>query len=63
MQTNKVNKLLGSPGLFMVETIHSEKIADTVNKQWPKYRKDEEKLKVMVQVNTSAEDGNNFSIN
>lgn len=47
----------------MVETIHSEKIADTVNKQWPKYRKDEEKLKVMVQVNTSAEDGNNFSIN
>lgn len=63
LQTNKVNKLLGSPGLFMVETIHSEKIADTVNKQWPKYRKDEEKLKVMVQVNTSAEDGNNFSIN
>ncbi|KAL0860805.1 hypothetical protein ABMA27_009349 [Loxostege sticticalis] len=59
LQTNKINKLLGSPGLFMVETIDSEKLADNVNKQWVKYRKDEEKLKIMVQVNTSGEEAKN----
>lgn len=57
LQNNKINKLLGSPGLFIVETVDSEKLADNLNKQWPKYRKEEEKLKVMVQVNTSAEEG------
>ncbi|KAJ0170945.1 hypothetical protein K1T71_013717 [Dendrolimus kikuchii] len=56
LQTNKINKLLGSPGLFMVETVHSEKLADNLNKQWRKYRKDNEKLRVMVQINTSAEE-------
>ncbi|KAI8423318.1 hypothetical protein MSG28_014337 [Choristoneura fumiferana] len=59
LQNNKINKLLGSPGLFMVETVDSEKLADNLNKQWPKYRKEEEKLKVMVQVNTSAEEAKN----
>lgn len=58
LQTNKINKLLSSPGLYMVQTIHSSKLADSLNNQWPKYRKEEEPLKVMVQVNTSAEDGN-----
>lgn len=57
LQNNKINKLLGSPGLFMVETVDSEKLADNLNKQWAKYRKAEEKLKVMVQVNTSGEEG------
>lgn len=57
LQSNKVNKVLSSPGLFMIETIHSKKIAETVNKQWPKYAKDNECLNVMVQVNTSGEDG------
>ncbi|XP_026728922.1 pyridoxal phosphate homeostasis protein [Trichoplusia ni] len=56
LQTNKINKLLGSPNLFMVETVHSEKLATNLNKQWPKYRKNEEKLPVMVQINTSAEE-------
>ncbi|XP_072936075.1 pyridoxal phosphate homeostasis protein [Epargyreus clarus] len=56
LQNNKVNKLIGSPGLYMVETIHSEKIAENLNKQWIKYRKGDEKLKVMVQVNTSGEE-------
>ncbi|CAG9569543.1 unnamed protein product [Danaus chrysippus] len=59
LQTNKINKLLGSPGLYMVETVHSEKLADNLNKQWPKYMKSDEKLKVMVQVNTSGEDVKN----
>lgn len=58
LQTNKINKLLGSPGLFMVETVDSEKLADNLNKQWLKYRKEKERLRVMVQVNTSGEQGN-----
>ncbi|KAH9643468.1 hypothetical protein HF086_017249 [Spodoptera exigua] len=56
LQTNKINKLLGSPNLYMVETVHSEKLADNLNKQWPKFRKNDEKLPVMVQINTSAEE-------
>ncbi|KAM3958052.1 pyridoxal phosphate homeostasis protein [Aphomia sociella] len=59
LQTNKINKLLDSPGLFMVQTVHSEKLADNLNKQWVKYRKEEEKLKVMVQINTSNEEAKN----
>ncbi|KAJ2940548.1 hypothetical protein O0L34_g6483 [Tuta absoluta] len=59
LQTNKINKLLGSPNLFMVETIDSEKLADSVNKQWTKIRKEEKKLNVMVQVNTSGEEAKN----
>ncbi|XP_068625591.1 pyridoxal phosphate homeostasis protein [Battus philenor] len=59
LQTNKINKLLGSPGLFMVQTVDSEKLADNLNKQWVKYRKDDEKLKVMVQINTSGEEAKN----
>lgn len=58
LQTNKINKLLGSPGLFMVETVDSEKLADNLNKQWLKYRNEEGKLKIMVQINTSGEEGN-----
>ncbi|XP_013190154.1 pyridoxal phosphate homeostasis protein [Amyelois transitella] len=56
LQTNKINLLLKSPGLFMVQTIHSEKLAENLNKQWAKFRKEEEKLKVMVQINTSNEE-------
>lgn len=59
LQTNKINKLLDSPGLYMIESVHSDKLADNINKQWPKYRKTDEKLKVMVQVNTSAEEAKN----
>lgn len=59
LQTNKINKLLGSPGLFMVQTVHSEKLADNLNKQWLKFRKGDEKLKVMVQINTSGEEAKN----
>ncbi|KAL4711614.1 hypothetical protein ACJJTC_003631 [Scirpophaga incertulas] len=55
LQTNKINKLLGSPQLFMVQTVDSQKLADNLNKQWSKYRKQEERLKIMIQVNTSGE--------
>lgn len=57
LQTNKINKLLSSPGLFTVQTVDSEKLADNLHKQWVKNRKQDEKLKVMVQVNTSGEEG------
>nr|XP_049705149.1 pyridoxal phosphate homeostasis protein [Helicoverpa armigera] len=59
LQTNKINKLLSSPQLYMIQTVHSEKLADNLNKQWPKYRKNEEKLPVFVQINTSAEEAKN----
>lgn len=41
----------------MVETVDSEKLADTLNKQWTKVTKNDEILNVMVQVNTSGEEG------
>lgn len=41
-----------------METVDSQKLADNLNKQWIKFRKEEEKLNIMVQVNTSGEDGN-----
>lgn len=59
LQRNKVNKLLSVPNLYIIETIDSEKLASAVNTSWINYRKDENlKLKVMVQVNTSKEQGN-----
>ncbi|XP_039760629.1 pyridoxal phosphate homeostasis protein [Pararge aegeria] len=59
LQTNKINKCLGSPGLYIVETVASERLADNLNKQWVKIRKSDEKLNIMVQVNTSAEEAKN----
>lgn len=59
LQRNKVNKLLSVPNLYVIETIDNEKLASAVNTSWINYRKDENlKLKVMVQVNTSKEQGN-----
>jgi len=40
----------------MIETVDSEKLADNLNSAWSKLNK-EEKLKVLVQVNTSGEEG------
>ncbi|XP_045780492.1 pyridoxal phosphate homeostasis protein [Maniola jurtina] len=59
LQSNKVNKCLGAPGLYVVETVESEKLAYNLNKQWVKFRKEDEKLNVMVQVNTSGEEAKN----
>ncbi|XP_069773567.1 pyridoxal phosphate homeostasis protein [Narcine bancroftii] len=55
LQKNNVNKLMGAPNLFMVETIDSIKLADKVNLAWQK-KQASHRLKVMVQVNTSEED-------
>ncbi|XP_072409975.1 pyridoxal phosphate homeostasis protein [Chiloscyllium punctatum] len=55
LQKNNVNKLIGAPNLFMIETIDSIKLADKVNQAWQK-KQAAQRLKVMVQVNTSEED-------
>lgn len=56
IQRNKVSKVLSIPGLYIIETIDSEKLANAVNDGWKKLNKDG-KLKIMVQVNTSNEKG------
>ncbi|NXX29651.1 PLPHP protein, partial [Nicator chloris] len=55
LQKGNVNKLLAVPNLFMLETVDSVKLADRVNSLWQK-KGSSQKLKVMVQVNTSGED-------
>jgi len=56
IQKNKVSKVLMAPGLHVIETIDSEKLASAVNDGWKKLNK-ENKLKIMIQVNTSNEKG------
>ncbi|XP_070541277.1 pyridoxal phosphate homeostasis protein-like [Ptychodera flava] len=55
LQRNKVNKVLGVPNLFMIETVDTQKLADSINQSWGRLKKPD-KLKIMVQVNTSGED-------
>ncbi|KAM9855969.1 pyridoxal phosphate homeostasis protein [Aulostomus maculatus] len=56
LQKNSVNKLLGVPNLFLVETVNSVKLADRVNNSWKRIRgASSQRLKVMVQINTSGE--------
>lgn len=56
LQRNKVNKVVQMPNLFMVETVDSEKLASALNNSFEKYRKSSEnRLKIMIQVNTSGE--------
>lgn len=58
LQRNKINKLLTTPNLYIIETIDNEKLASALNTSWSKIRVHENlKLKVMVQVNTSNEQG------
>lgn len=56
LQRNKVNKLVSSPGLYLVETVDSKKLASALDTAWQKLKK-EEPLRIMVQVNTSREEG------
>ncbi|KAG8227875.1 hypothetical protein J437_LFUL007185 [Ladona fulva] len=58
LQRNKVNKVVNIPGLHLVETVDSEKLANTINDQYGKLLR-ENRLKVMVQVNTSGEEAKN----
>ncbi|XP_064333536.1 pyridoxal phosphate homeostasis protein isoform X2 [Camelus dromedarius] len=55
LQKQNVNKLMAVPNLFMLETVDSVKLADRVNSSWQK-KGALERLKVMVQINTSGEE-------
>ncbi|CAH6787182.1 pyridoxal phosphate homeostasis protein [Phodopus roborovskii] len=55
LQKQNVNKLMAVPNLFMLETVDSIKLADKVNSSWQK-KGSTERLKVMVQINTSGEE-------
>lgn len=58
LQRNKVNKIVSVPNLFLVETVDSEKIAQALDAAWAREKgTSTERLKVMVQINTSGEDG------
>ncbi|KAJ8964192.1 hypothetical protein NQ317_000511, partial [Molorchus minor] len=56
LQSNKVNKVLGIPNLYMIETVDSEKLASVLNTTWSKLGPPGTKLRVMIQVNTSREE-------
>ncbi|XP_076471615.1 pyridoxal phosphate homeostasis protein-like [Babylonia areolata] len=58
LQRNKVNKVTGVAGLYMVETVYSEKLAQALDNAWSK-QSHAEPLAVMVQVNTSNEENKN----
>ena len=45
-------------GLWMIESVDSIKLASQLNKQW-ELEDREEKLNIMLQINTSAEEGIN----
>ncbi|KAM6149805.1 pyridoxal phosphate homeostasis protein [Erethizon dorsatum] len=55
LQKQNVSKLMAVPNLFMLETVDSMKLADKVNSSWQK-KGSPERLKVMVQINTSGEE-------
>lgn len=54
LQTNKINKVLKSPGIDMIETVDSEKLANNLDTAWKKICSTIP-LKVLIQVNSSAE--------
>ncbi|ETN62531.1 proline synthetase associated protein [Anopheles darlingi] len=63
LQSNKINKILNLPNLHMIQTVHSTKLAEGLNKAWEKLKTEhpetQAKLNVLVQINTSGEDEKN----
>lgn len=51
--------ITGISGLWMIESVDSIKLASRLNKQWELEDRDE-KLNIMLQVNTSHEEGNDI---
>lgn len=56
LQSNKINKILAIPNLDFIETVDNQKLAASLNKQWPKMRSANKPLNVFVQINTSCEE-------
>lgn len=60
VQTNKISKIVKTPGIYMIETVDSEKLASNLDSAWKKLLKpDDQKLRVLVQINTSSEGAKN----
>jgi len=57
LQRNKIPKVINTPNLDMIETVDSIKLATALHEAWGKFGKSEP-IKIMVQVNTSSEEGN-----
>lgn len=57
LQTNKINKVIALPNLYLIETVDSKKLATSLNQKWPDFGPPNSKLKIMLQVNTSGEEG------
>lgn len=63
LQRNKVNKVLNVPNLYVIETVDNDRLANALNNSWSRFRKNNDsKLNVMVQINTSQEEGNKLAI-
>lgn len=59
VQSNKAKKVLSVPNLWIVETVHNEKLATAFNSIWLKMMESKqrtERLPVYIQVNTSGEE-------
>ena len=54
LQRNKCNNLASTPGLWMVETVDSDRLATALDNSWKK-KQPERRLKIYLQVNTSGE--------
>jgi PLP dependent protein len=55
LQSNKINQVLSVPGLSVIETVDSEKLASSLDKGWSKQDKGRP-LNIMIQINTSGEE-------
>ncbi|XP_021936728.1 pyridoxal phosphate homeostasis protein isoform X2 [Zootermopsis nevadensis] len=59
LQRNKVSKVVSVPGLYLVETVDTDKLATALDVAWTKQKGQGARLKVMAQINTSGEDEKN----
>jgi len=59
LQRNKLSRVLSIPGLYLVETVDSDKLATALDTAWVKQKGQSTKLKVMAQINTSGEEEKN----
>ena len=55
LQRNKCNSLTSTPGLWMVETVDSDRLATALDNSWKK-KQSKRKLNIYIQVDTSGEE-------
>lgn len=57
LQKNKVNKIISLPNLYIIESVDNKQLATAIDNAFSKVNKNNSQLKIMVQVNTSEEEG------